>query len=339
LSGARRLGKIPVKINRLIAIIPLIGSAVFSLRAQPAAVQQLQNTELMQQQQNLLPALINGTNAPELYPGENADIGPQRILRVNPRPDFFDVLFDSQFFYTDNANFATGTNNLGSGVFVNTVQFAFTPPDLKWGNGKFAPSVGFVSQWYNYENSQMASFDFEAQIFFVSGKYSIGNWLFGAGANYTRLLSQENYDQTYSEFLPAVSVQRIFPIGDKLLFAVSDQIGYHFTTVPTLFNSRADINDRLDEIVNATLSWQLTRKLVLQPYYRFQYSNYKNNTAVTSDRNDYLQTCGITLAYYFNKNLSARTFFNYSLKQSDDPSKLSYHEIDGGLGASLDFKF
>jgi len=328
-----------VKINRLLAIASLILSGIISLHAQPAAVQQLQNTEQLQSQQNLLPVLVGGTNAPELYPGENADIGPQRILRVNPRPDYFDVLLDSQFFYSDNANFAETPDRIGSGIFVDTVQAAFTPPDLKWGTGKFAPTVGFISQWYNYANNRMSSFDFEAQTFFVAGKYSTGNWLFGLGVNYTRLLSQENYDQTYSELLPAASVQRIFPLGDKLLFAASDQVGYHFTTVPSLFGSRADINDRLDNAVNLTLSWQMTRQLILQPYYRFQYSNYKNNSAGTSDRDDYLNSVGVTLAYYFNRNLSLRTFFNYNSKQSNDPSKLSYHESNGGLGASLDFKF
>jgi hypothetical protein len=328
-----------VKINRLPAIISLVVAGIVSARAQPAAVQQLQNTEQLQQQQNLLPALVGGTNAPELYPGENADIGPQRILRINPRHDYFDVLIDSQFFYTDNANFAETPDRIGSGVFVNTVQAAFTPPDMRLGNGKFAPSIGFISQWYDYANNEISSLDFEAQTFFASGKYSLGNWLFGIGANYTRLLNQEDYEQTYSEFLPAASIQRIFPIGDKFLFAVSDQAGYHFTTVPSLFGSRADINDRLDEIVNVTLSWQLTRQLVLQPYYRFQFSNYKNNTAMTSDRNDYLHTCGVALAFYFNKNASVRTFFNYSRKQSDDSFTPSYHETDGGLGAALDFKF
>jgi hypothetical protein len=330
---------IRVKINRLPAIVSLIAAGIISLRAQPAAVQQLQNTQQAQQQQDLLPVLIGGTNAPELYPGENEDIGPQRILRVNPRQDYFNVLLDSQFFYTDDANFAQNPNKIGSGVFVNTVQAAFTPPDMKFESGKFSPTVGFISQWYNYANNRMSSFDFEAQTFFISGKYSIGNWLFGLGANYTRLLSQANYDQTYREFLPAASVQRIFPLGDKFLFAISDQLGYHFTEVPSLLGSRPDINDRLDNAVNVTLSWQMTHHLVLQPYYRFQYSNYKNNTAATSDRNDYLDSFGVTLACYFNKDLSLRTFFNYDIKQSDDPFTPSYHQSNGGLGASLDFKF
>jgi hypothetical protein len=37
--------------------------------------------------------------------------------------------------------------------------------------------------------------------------------------------------------------------------------------------------------------------------------------------------------------VSLRVFFNYNRKQSDDPLTPAYHEYDGGLGASLDFKF
>lgn len=326
-------------INRTLAVLSLILSCAVSARAQPAAVQQLQNDQMARQLQAPLPGLLTGTNAPELYKGENEDIGPQRILRLNPSPKYFDVLFDSQFFYTDNANFAQNPNMIPSGVFVNTLQAAFTSPAMKLGPGKFSASAGFASQWYNYENNQMSSFDFEAQTFFVGAKYNLGNWQFGAGGNYTRLLNQANYNQTYTEWLPTLGVQRVFPIGDKMLFAVGDQIDYHFTDVPALPGSRTDINDRFDDTVSLTFSWQLTSHLILQPFYRFQYSSYHYDTLMTSDRNDCMNSFGVNLFYYFNKNASLRAYFNYNRKQSDDPLTPSYHEYNGGLGGSLDLKF
>jgi hypothetical protein len=326
-------------INRTLAVLLLSLWGIISLRAQPAAVQQLQNIQQARQQQQILPpALAAGTNAPELYPGENEDIGPQRILRLNPRPDYFDVVADSQIFYTDNANFATGTNSIGSAVFVNTIQAAFTPPAMKFGPGKFAPTIGVASQWYNYWNNKISSLDFQAQTLFVGGKYVFNNWEIGVGGNYTRLLNQSDYVQTYSEFMPALGVQRIFPIGNKMLLAIGDQIDYHFTEVPPI-GVPANINDRFDDNVYLTFSWQMTRHLVLQPYYRFQYSNYQHNTALDSDRNDYLHTFGVSLIYYINKNVSLRAFFNYSQKNSDDPFTPAYHEYDGGIGASVDFRF
>jgi hypothetical protein len=326
-------------INRAFAVLSLIFACIFSLRAQPAAVQQLENTQQARQQQTLLPGLTAGTNAPELYAGENTDVGPQRILRLNPRPTYFDVLLDSQVFYTDNANFEDSLYKIHSVIFVNTVQALFAPPPIPLGPGKFEPTLGAASQWYNYENNAVSPFDFEAQTLFFNVKYTLDKWQFGAGLNYTRLVNQSAYDQTYSELMPTLGVQRVFAINDHMLFSIGDQVDYHFTAVPSLFGSRTDVNDRFDDAITFTFGWQMTRHLILQPYYRFQYSNYKHNTLLTGDRNDYLQTAGITLAYYFNKNVSLRAFFNYNRKQSDDPFTAAYHEYDGGLGASLDFKF
>ena len=275
-----------------------------------------------------------------MYAGESTDVGPQRILRLNPRPDYFNVVLDSQVFYSDNANFAQGKFILDSTVYVNTVQAAFTPPDFKLGPGKFTASGGGISQWYNYGNHRMSALDFNAQTLFLSGRYTLGDWIFSLGVSYTRLLNQEHYDQTYQEYLPVLAVQRIFPISEKLLLVAGNQVDYHFSSVPaTPGAGSTEINNRLDDIASLTLSWQLTRHLILQPSYRFQYSNYRYSTDQTTDRNDYLNSFGITLAYYFNKNVSLRTFFNYSLKQSDDPLTPAYHEYNGGLGGTLNINF
>lgn len=321
----------------------LMAAGIFSLRAQPAAVQQLQNSQQAIQQLAPLYGLHNTrTNAPELYEGENTDVGPQRILRLNPRPKYFEVLLDSQVFYTDNANFDTGPNAIRSVVFVNTAQAAFTPPGYKWGSGTLSPVVGFYSQWYNYANHRMSPFDFEAQTAFINGRYATENWQFTLGANYTRLLNQSDYDQSYQEFLPNAGAQRTFHIGETMLLALGDEVQYHFSEVPLALGGLAgpsDINNRLDDIISVTYAWQITRQLVLQPYYRFQYSHYRYDTLATSSRNDYLHTLGVTLYYFFNQNASLRTYFNYSSKESDDSNTPEYHEYDGGLGAALDFTF
>jgi hypothetical protein len=336
-----------VKIIRVLAVFWLVAVGFTVARAQPVSVQQFQNTQQAQQLQAPPSGFNNATNAPELYQGEDADTGPQRILRLTPRPDYFNATLDSQIFYSDNANFASGSAKIGSSVFVNTIQAAFAPPDIKLGPGKFTATAGFVSQWYNYGSQRMSSLDFNAQTAFIGGRYTLGNWQFGLGGNYTRLVNQSDYsDQTYSEWLPAFTVQRIFQVNDKLLFVVGDQVDYHFSSVPrgtgTMIGTNkpsGEINNRLDNAVSLTVSWQLTRHLNLQPYYRFQFSNYRYNTAQTSDRNDYLNSFGVTLAYYINKNLSLRTFFNYNIKQSDDAFTPDYHEYNGGVGANVNFSF
>jgi Putative beta-barrel porin 2 len=327
-----------MKLNWAFLVISLVFAGVVSTVAQPVNVQQFQNNQ-QQQQFKVPPYGLTTTNAPELYPGETTDVGPQHILRATPRWNYFNVYFDSQVFYSDNANFAQGSSIIASSVFVNTVQAAITPPPITLGQGKLTPTAGVISQWYNYGNNQMASLDFDALTFFISERYNANNWQVSLGANYTRLLDQGDYNWTYEEILPALAVQRFFPIEDKLLVVLGNQVDYHFTDVPSTPGTSTQINNRFDEIVNLGLSWQLTRNLVLQPYGRFQYSLYRHNTLQTSSRTDYLYSTGVALTYYFNRYLSLRTFFNYNFKQTDDAVSPAYHEYNGGIGGTLNFNF
>ncbi len=202
-----------MKIKGALAFLTLILTClpVVLLRAQPTADQQLQNTQQIQQQ-NSLSALIPGTNAPELYPGENSDIGPQRILKLTPRPTPWELYFDSQVFYTNNATFSADPKT-GSGVLVNTVQVTYSPGPYKLGSNAFAPSAGIASQWYNYGRKSLRPLSFDAQTAFLNGKYNLGaHWQIFGGVNYTRLL-KPNYEESYREYLPNLGVQRLFPFG------------------------------------------------------------------------------------------------------------------------------
>ena len=333
-----------MKLIRALVVVSFFVIGAISAWAQPATVQQLQLSQQTMQQQIALPGLMAGTNAPELYQGENLDVGPQRILRLNPRPTYFDVLLDSEVFYSDNPAFAQTPNRLQSFVYVNTIQVAFTPPPITLGPGKFAPNIGFSSQWYNYDNIVMSALDFQARTAFVGGKYAVGNWLATVGANYTELLDQGTYTETYHEFLPTLSVLRFITLNDSMLLAIGDQVDYHATWVPTFTNTnvtnqRSDLNDHFDNIVFLTFNWQMTEHFAVQPFYRFQYSYYPRNAENTSDRNDYLNALGITAIYTFNQYFSARAFCNFNTKLSDDPGTPEYTELNGGVGASLEIKF
>jgi hypothetical protein len=320
-------------------VLGFVSCSILSLHAQPAAVQQLQNNQIQRELQTPATGVAVGTNAPELFPGENADVGPQRILRLNPRRIYFDLLFDSQAFFSDNANYAQAASAISSPVFVNTVQAAFAPPAVPLWNGKAAAAIGLASQWYNYGNNQLENLDFNAETLFVSGKYTLDKWQLGVGVNLTRLVAQENYNETYREFMPNLGVQRVLPLNDRMFFALGDLVDYHLTEVPSVAGSRTDINDRFDNIASVTFTWQATRHFIVQPYYRFQYSYYQHNALATSDRNDYLQGLGLTAAYYFNQKISVRAFYNYNYRQTDDQFTPAYHEMNGGAGVSLNIKF
>jgi hypothetical protein len=119
-----------------LAVLLSIFAGILSLSAQPVNVQQFQNTQRTLQAQTPVGWNTTTTNAPELYPGEATDVGPQRILRLKPRAKYFNVMFDSQVFYSDNANFAEGSAIIGSAVFVNTAQGLFTTPEITLGPGQ-----------------------------------------------------------------------------------------------------------------------------------------------------------------------------------------------------------
>jgi hypothetical protein len=305
-------------------------------------VQQLQNSQITQQTPQLR-ELYAATNAPELYKGENIDVGPQRILRLIPRPLYFNILFDSQIFYSDNANYGTTSDKIGSTIFVNTVQAAFTPPDVNFDNAKFSSIVGLASQWYNYDSAELDSLDFNAQTAFGGAKYAFGKWSLAFDFSFTRLVSQSSYTETYHEFLPALTLQRFFPINDTMLVTVGNQLDYHWTYEPTSFGVPNAVNNRLDDIISLTFTWQVKQSLIIQPACRFMYSNYRysnSNVQTAPGRNEYLNYFGISMAYYFNRNFSLRTFFNYSVKNSDDSTYTTdYHEYNGGAGASLNLAF
>jgi len=329
-------------LNRALIVIAAALACVCSVQAQPSAIQQLQNSQW--RAFTAPPELRAGTNAPETYQGENADIGPQRILRVNQRPaglrpDIFDLFFDSQIFYTDNANYAGANERIGSMVFLNTAQIALAPEPMNLGPGKIAPAIGFSSQWYTYERTAMSPLDFNAQTAFLNTRYLLGHWQFNLSASYSRLLSQDSGAETYQEFLPALGLQRVFVLRDNLALVVGNAVEYHFTTVPPVPGNRRDINDHLDDTLYLTVNWQATGKLVIQPFYRLQYAYYPNDTLMLSSRTDWLNSAGLNVIYSFNRYASVRAFFCYNTKTSNDEFTSHYDELNGGIGVSFNLRF
>ncbi|HEX3797355.1 MAG TPA: hypothetical protein VH413_01535 [Verrucomicrobiae bacterium] len=306
----------------------------------PAPVLQYNQNTATRQQEEMLNNLTT-TNAPELYPGEDEDVGPQHILKIKPIHNYFEGVADTQYAFTDN-NRLDNHFHVSTLYAVNTVQIAFAPSAYDLGPGKFAPRVGFRSQWYNYglgDNSQESALDFNAQTFFASGQYLWHeNWEFDTELDYTRLLTQANYNQFYYEVMPAVTVQRFFKIRDNLIVSLIGQESYHFTGVPSIFGSSEDVNDRLDSVVGVSASWQILGKLVLQPYYRFDETYYRRDFAGVA-RNDFQHILGASATWYFTPQLSARVYASESIRTSDDQFTPSYDKLDTGLGLNLTLRF
>jgi hypothetical protein len=310
-----------------------------SARAQQVPIQQFNDQQQRRQMEMPLKGITTSTNAPELYPGENDDVGPQAILKLRERHTHFEVFADSQYLYTDN-NRLTDINEISTAYTINTVQMALAPSAYPMGPGLLAPKVGVRSQWYNYDigpNHSEDTLDFNAQTAFVGLQYRYNQkWVFDTQLEYTRLLDQGNYKEFYTEFAPSLSVQRYFPITDRLLLAASWQGIYHITSVDPL--PRRDVNNRLDNTLGLTLSYQAIGNLVVQPFYRFQHTYY-NRTSLNTSRNDYFNIVGAAVSYIFTQQLSARVFVTETFRDSDDNKIPGYQKLDAGIGASFLFRF
>jgi len=347
-----------MKIKILLVIAGAAIAVPTMLRAQPnptAPQEQFEQTQHQMQLQN--PPMLNlstNTEAPEIYPGENADVGPQHILKSRPpRKTWFEVVADSQYYYSDNLKLSDGDKVSGP-LFVNTIQAAFAPEAFQLGSGQFAPTVGYRSQWFNYGlgggPSHIDMLDFNAQTAFASGRYQMGLWSVFGEFDFTRLLDQDKYKEVYREYVPTIGIQRTFPVCDKLAFSVGGQVDYHWTEIPK--NSsfpQTDVNNRFDASLLLAAAWQVMPKLVLQPFYRLQFTDYQGYadgttesdgvTVIHRERQDVINTLGTTLTYYITKNISARIFANYEIKDNDFSKTYDYHKFDGGGGAGLDIRF
>ncbi|MFO1501444.1 MAG: hypothetical protein U1G07_24155 [Verrucomicrobiota bacterium] len=327
------------EVIKILSVALICSRLTTPLWAQPVPVQQYNE----QQQNRLFQEPFKGfnasTNAPELYPGENEDVGPQAILRLRAKRTLFEAVADTQYLYTDN-NRLSEDHKIDTGLAINTVQFALAPSSYPIGPGQFSPRVGFRSQWYNYGLGAGRGedvLDFNAQTVFAIAQYRYNQkWDFGVEFDYTRLLDQDHYNEFYTEFTPSLFAQRIFSLNDRLLFAVSWQGMYHFTTVDPF--PRSDVNDRLDNTLGLTLSYRVIDDLVLQPFYRFQHTYYPE-TAFNTSRNDYLNIVGTAVSYYFTPQFAARVFVTGSFRESDDSHTSSYEKFDAGVGASFVLRF
>jgi len=322
------------------AIILSISILAFDFLAvgQPAAVQQLESTKSLQEQQQFQ-KYRTGDSAPELYTGENEDMGPQRILTLKPRHKYFDATLDSQYFYSSNARLAQ--NSEDTMIWVNTAEASFMAPTYHLGKYEIASKIGVRAQWYNYaledSKSPLSIFDFNAQTAYAEQSFSPwALWRFTAGLEATRLVTQPDYDEFYRELAPNWGVTRSIPIADDKLAFISYKGYYRIAEQPNLGPFVTPAVDRTDHTLTLAYSQQFATKFVVTPFYRFQYTHY----TVGPDRNDYFNMVGVFLTYNFNTYASVRTFFDFENKQTDNSLLSSdYDKYEVGLGATLDIKF
>lgn len=332
-----------------------LASANSVLAQVPGASQQVDSIQQRRANEQAARSLQEGESVPAIYEGEESDVGPQSVLRINPRRSYIEAMADAQYFYTDNM-FLGEDFKQSADVLVSRVQVALAPTAYDLGGGKFAPRLGYRHQWFNFglidsdklsvidlskvgvsnpfKSVGLDAFDFNAQTVFADTSWSRDNWIAQGGFDFTRLLSTPGYKQFYEEYVPRWELQRLFPINDGMSFSVGYAGDFRFTSVDTSpLVPSDDYNNRTDHSLFATWTQSFCKSAFVQPYYRFTYTHFTED----SRRDDYLHSLGCGIYYYFTPQISARVFAAYDVRRSN--AAQDYEKFDAGAGLNVTFRF
>ena len=331
--------------------------ALAAARAQiPNASLQVDSVQQRRELESFSPAATNAV--PELYAGETSDVGPQSVLQFKPRRTYIEASADAQYFFSDNI-FLADHGRQGADILVSTVQAALAPTAYEFAGGSLSPRIGYQQQWFNYgllgsdtvhiynpknpstSHTGLDTFDFNVSTIFSDVAWRSQNWTFAVGGDYRRLLDSGNYDEFYHEFVPHWSVSREFSVNDSFGFSLGYEGDYRFTESmppaavnPTSPKYPEEYNDRTDQSLLLVGSWRLCNYAFLQPSYRLEFTHYTR-----IDRDDLLNSFGLTLYCPVTKQISIRTFIGYDIANTDGFYVQNYQKLDAGVGLNLTVRF
>jgi len=335
----------------------------------PDAAQQVDNSQQRRQRAEDAGVYLDGSSAPELYPDETSDVGPQTVLKTKPRHHLFEAMADVQYMYTDNM-FLTENHHQKADLLVSTVEFALAPTPYDFAGGTLAPNIGYEHQWFDFgladkdrvnvfqfgagpfppgtvKSEHLNIFDFNSQTIFTGLRWTRGNWSADIGFDFRRLLSTSDYREFYKEYVPRWGLQRGFAFGDRAALTVGYAGDYRFADPKTLTvllgggsitnQVNPDMRDRTDHTLFVTYNQVLCSHAVLQPYYQIKYTRFVDSAFGT--RNDLLSSAGLALYWTVCRNCDVRAFVDYNARFSNNKSASEYRQFDGGLGLNVIFRF
>jgi hypothetical protein len=333
--------------KKIILLTSLIaGFGGVTARAQIGAVNQVDSSQNRSQLNRTATAAVSNS-VPELYAGEESDVGPQSVVQTGSRRKLFEAYADVQYFYTDNL-FLNDREKIDTGVLASTVEFALAPTAYPLGSGTFAPRLGYRHEWFDFgldgeglrfPRMKLDNLDFNAQTVFSDALWTRGHWSFGGGLEWTRLMETDGYHQFYQELVPSWTARWTLPLCDKSAFAVSYDGDYRWTHSDREFLefSRNDATDRTDHSLELTFTEVLCQHAVFQPYYRMQYTHFA--AYPLGPRNDYLNSFGAGLYWIICPNFTVRTYADYDVMISGNNRVNGYHKLDAGGGIDVSIRF
>jgi len=352
-----------------LALLALLAAAPWVSAQNNPSVNQATTIQQQRQTDRLLNELAAGGSVPALYADEEADVGPQTILRQR-KPTWFRGSADAQVFYTDNMLFQD-RNEEAAGVAVTTLEAALTTPPCITRFASYRGEAGYRHQFFNYfGNANVATdpqavavaapehgfdaedFNFDSSTAFADVIAQTKHYQFRAGFDYTRLLGftplrADDYSDFYTEYVPRWSVQRNIRVCDRSMVSLAYLGSYHFTDedppqsfpvpIPPALADRffpSDRSERWEHTFVAAYSVALPAKFVAQPFYRFQYSDFVN-----TDERLRLHTVGLGLGWIPYENFAMRVFGAYNWQDASNNRGPEYEKLDAGAGLNVTLRF
>jgi outer membrane receptor protein involved in Fe transport len=329
-------------------------------------VESLQKEQASRQQQTEAvdkPAAQDG-DIPETYPGENADLGPQMLLKQKApqRKPLFEFSTDTMFTWTSNAlgvPHSRGNERQDTGAVAETLSLALAPEPISFGGGKLSFRAGYRHLFYMYDVSNSSAplnlNNFEMSSLFIGANFTFkDNWNASLGLDYNRLLFQKrdwdllqrpldpsNWSEGYVEYKPNWSLSRNIGLTDKLNLSVSYSGAYHLShTDPTVGDvvDYTRIGDNWENGLSLSLIWAPVDKLLLIPGFRFTHYAYTERQR-EGHRQDRTLNPNLTVMYALSQRVSLRFSAGGEFRHSTLAQNSGVRKFDVGGGISITLKF
>jgi hypothetical protein len=305
------------------------------------------------------------SDVPETYPGENADLGPQVLLKQKApqRKPLFEFSNDTMFSWTSNAlgtPHRRGNERQDTGTIAETLSLTIAPEPIALGSGKLALRAGYRHLFYVYDvtdgSAPLNLQNFEMSSVFLGANFNFKeNWNAGLGLDYNRLLFSKrpwnllhrpidpsNWSEGYTELKPNWSLSRNIGLTEKLNLSLSYSGAYHFSNTDAIAGDVRDFSavaDNWENGASLSLIWSPMEKLLFIPSYRFTHYLYTRSQRLGGRRQDRTMSPNITAMYAFSQRLSFRVSFGGDFRHSSQPENSGVRKYDTGVGASLTLKF